>query len=77
MQNTSTCDCKWNEAYKTETWHKHFDIKNYSCKKGLFDKGVLACEKSNCLIHTITLLVIYMSLLGIISIDCYYYYKRY
>ena len=32
------------------------------------------CEKSNCLIHTILLIVIYLLLLVMTCVSCYFYY---
>ena len=40
-----------------------------------YDKKVTR-EKSNFLIHTISLVIICLLLLAVISISCYYYYKR-
>ena len=39
------------------------------------DKNVI-CKKSNCLIHTISLVIICLLLLPVVSVDCYYYYTR-
>ena len=36
----------------------------------------ITCEKNNCLKHTISLVVKYLSLLVTISISWYYYYTR-
>ena len=36
----------------------------------------VTCEKSDCLIHTISLIIICLLLLTVISISCYYYYMR-
>ena len=36
----------------------------------------VVCEKSNCLIHTISVVIICLLLLVIISISCYYCYTR-
>ena len=41
----------------------------------LYDK-IETCEKSNCLIHTISLVIIYLLLLAVVSIGCCYYYTR-
>ena len=84
---------------------EYLDIKNFSRKKRLFVKLVLACtdemlntneiavkdlscvtsivdkkvtyEKNNCLIYTISLVIICLFLLVIITISCYYYYAKY
>ena len=37
------------------------------------DDTKVRCEKSNCLIHTISLVIICMLLLTVVSIGCYYY----
>ena len=87
MPNLYMCYRKCNEAFKTD---KYLDIKNFSCKKCLFGKLVLACvdeifnttetsvdnkkstcEKDNCLIHTISLVIICLLSLFIVSISCY------
>ena len=41
MRNPGTCNCKCNKACKID---EYLDIKNWSCKKHLFGKLVLACE---------------------------------
>ena len=41
MLNLSTYDCDCNKACKID---EHLDIKNFSCKRHLFGKLVLACE---------------------------------
>ena len=41
MWYTSTCDCEHGKTCKT---NEQLDNKNFSCKKRLFDKLVLACE---------------------------------
>ena len=66
MRNLSTCHCECNKACKT---HVHLDIKNCSCEKRLIGKLALlsdkkvSCAKSNCLIHTIYLVIICLLLL--------------
>ena len=35
-----------------------------------------ACKKNNCLIHTISFVIICLLLLAVVSIDCYYFYTR-
>ena len=42
----------------------------------LNDKKV-ACAKSNCLIHTISLVIICLLLLVVICVSCYFYYMKY
>ena len=46
-------------------------------ENSLGDKKVVACEKSNFLIHTISLIIICLLLLVVISISCYFYYTKY
>ena len=86
----STCDCEYNKACKID---EYLDIKNCSCKKRLIGELLLTCEaeilntteisldnkKVACLIHTylISLVTISVLLLIIVSIGCYYFYKRY
>ena len=41
MWNLSTGDCECDKAWKID---KYLDIKDFSCKKSLFGKLVLACE---------------------------------
>ena len=67
MWNTSTCEC--NKAYKVD---KYIDIKYCSCERRLtgkckdeilnitetsIDDKKLTLEKSNCPIHTISLII--------------------
>ena len=37
---------------------------------------IKTCKKSNCLIFTISLVMICLLLLAVVSIGCYYYYSR-
>ena len=86
--NPSTCNCECNKACKTG---EYLDFKNCSCEKRLIDNLVLECEdeilnstndkkvrcrKNNCLIHTVSLVVICTLLLVVVFIGCYYYYIR-
>ena len=41
MWNLSAGDCECDKAWKID---KYLDIKDFSCKKSLFGKLVLACE---------------------------------
>ena len=62
MWNSNTHDCECNKTCKID---EYLDIKNYSCKKCLIGKLETllndkkgACAKSNCFIHTISLVII-------------------
>ena len=57
----STCDCKCNKNCKND---EYLDIKNCSCEneklmttETSLNNRKVACEKSNCLIHTISLAI--------------------
>ena len=41
-----------------------------------FDDKKVTCEENNCIIHTISLVIICLLLLVVVSISCYYYYTR-
>ena len=43
----------------------------------LFNNKHVACAKTNCLIHTISLVIIYLLLLAVICVSCYFYYAKY
>ena len=92
MQYPSTCDCECNKAYKVDkhlgtrngSYGKLLTVKlvlEYEDEMlntnaaSLYDK-IETCEKSNCLIHTISLVIIYLLLLAVVSIGCCYYYTR-
>ena len=53
---------RWNIANATETL--------------LNDKKV-TCKKSNCLIHTISLIIIFLLLLVVLCVRCYFCYTKY
>ena len=87
LQIPSTRDSECNRACKNDDY---LDIKICLWKKRQFDKLILTCEdemlnktailtfeKSNCLIHIISLVIICLSLLFVISISCYFYYTKY
>ena len=66
------------------TIDEYLHIKNFSCKKCLVAKLILACEdeilnshKNSHFIHTIFLIIICWVLLVAISISCYFYYSKY
>ena len=42
----------------------------------LVDDNIEACEKDNCFIHTISLVIICLLLLVVVSTRCYYHYTR-
>ena len=43
----------------------------------LLNHKKLACEKSNCLFHTVSLMIICLLLLALIFVSCYFYYTKY
>ena len=50
------------------------DTKNCSCKKDLLGKLNV---KNNCLINAISLIVIYLLLIDVSCVSCYFYYTKY
>ena len=92
MWNPSTCDCKCNEACKIDEYldTKNCACKNcligklvLGCKDEILntikttpDDKKETCKKSNCLIRTISLVMICLLLLAVVFIGCYYYYSR-
>ena len=85
MWNSSTCDCECNKVRKTD---KNCSYEQVLISKlvlaykdeilntietSLDDK---TCEKKSCLIHKISLVIIYLLLLVVISISCCSYYTR-
>ena len=83
--NPITCHC---ECYKAYKFGEHLDIRNCACKKCIIDNLVITCEDKvyketaikvihetdHCLIHPIPL--VFLFLLPVISIDCYYWDKQ-
>ena len=53
MRNPATYDCECNNAC---TIDKYPEINKCSCKKCLF--GYLTCKKTNCLIHTVSSVIL-------------------
>ena len=82
--NPSTCHCECDKMYK---FGEQLDIRNCACKKCVIDNLVLTSEdkvyketaikviheKDHCLIHPIPLVIVFLFLLVVISIDCYYW----
>ena len=78
--------CGEHVKYKACKINEYLDIKICSCEKRLFGKLVLACllndkkvtcEKINCLIQTISLVIICPLLVAIICVSFFFYYTKY
>ena len=93
MWNPRTCDCECWKAFNIGEYlnFKNWSSKKHLIGKlvlesedeilnttetSLDDKKVTS-KKDNCLIHTISLIIICLLLLAAVSIGCYYYYTRY
>ena len=92
MWDLSTCDCERNKAWKIDEYlhNKNWSYKNCLFGKTILacdgeilnttenslDHKKVTCEKSNCLIHTISLVIICTLLLTVVSIGCFYFYTR-
>ena len=93
MWNPVTCHCECNKACKIDEYLdiKNCSSKKPLSSKlvllcedeilnttetSLVDKKVTR-KKSNCLIYTISLLIICLLLLAVISVSCYYYHTKY
>ena len=92
MRNPSKCDCDCNKAYKIDEYldTKNCSCKKHligklvlGCEDEILNTMETSphdkketCEKSNCLIHTISLVIICLLVLAVVSIGCYYYYTR-
>ena len=93
MWNLSTRDCECNKACEIDGYldikkclcKKRLFVKLVlACEDEIlntaensFNDKKLTCEKSNCLIHTISLVIICLLLLSVISISCYFYHLEY
>ena len=93
LQIPSTCDSECNKACKNDDYvdikiclceKRQFDkliltfeIEVLNTTEILLNYKKITCEKSNCLIHIISLVIICLSLLFVISISCYFYYTKY
>lgn len=93
MWNLSTCDCDCNKACKIDEYLGpksclckkrlisklvlQFEDEMLNTAESYTDDKKVPKGKSNRLIHTISLVVIWLLLLAVISIVCYYYYIRY
>ena len=92
MGNSSTYDCECNKSCKIDKYldtktcsceKRLFGKLVLACEDeklsinetSLDDKKVI-CEKNNCLIHTISLLIVCLILSVVNSISCYYYHPR-
>ena len=92
MWNPITCGCECNKACKIDEYldTKNCSCKKYVISKLVLecedeklnttetspDDKKITCGKSNCLIHTISLLIKCLLLSAVISTGCYYYYAR-
>ena len=90
--NTSTYSCEFNKACKFDehlntkncscikrlfgklVFAYEDEILN-ATQTLLVDKKI-TCDKNNCLIHTVSLVIICLYLWVVISVSCYYYYTR-
>ena len=88
-----TCACECNKACKideyldTKNWLckkllisklvLECEDETFNTTETSLDDKKVTCEKSDCLIHTISLIIICLLLLTVVSISCYYYYMRY
>ena len=93
MWNLSTYYCECNKACKTDKYldiencscrKRQFGKLVIACEdeilnttETLLDDKKYTCEKRNCLIHIISLVITCTLLLTVISTGCYYYYTRY
>ena len=93
LQIPSTCDCECNKACKNDDYvdikiclseKRQFDkliltreIEMLNTTEILLNYKKITNEKSNCLNHIISLVIICLSLLFVISISCYFYYTKY
>ena len=93
MWNPSTCYCECNKACKIDehldfkncSCEKHLIAKFLlefvheilDTTESLLNDKKIACEKSNCLIHTISLVIIFLLLIVVIYVSCYFYYTKY
>ena len=79
MWNRNTCNCECNKGSKID---KSFEKNNFfvltmlnTTETSLVEEKV-TCKKNNCLIYTIPLVNIYLFLLAVVSISCYYHYTK-
>ena len=93
LQIASTCDSECNKACKNDDYvdikiclceKRQFDKLILTCEiemlnttEILLNYKKITSEKSNCLNHIISLVIICLSLLFVISISCYFYYTKY
>ena len=91
--NPNTCDCECNKARKIDENLDNkicpcekllisklvleFEDETLNATESSIDDKKATCVKKNCLIHTISLVIICLLLLAIASLTCYYYYTRY
>ena len=91
MLNPNTCNFEYNKACKIDEYldiknsscRKRLigklilecDDKILNATEDSLDDKKEIYEKNNCLIHTISLIII-CTLLFVVSIDCHYYYTR-
>ena len=93
MWNPSTSDCKCNKACKIDEYLDIKNCSCESLLIGklilecedeilntteiLLNDEKVACSKINCLIHTISFVIICLLLLVVIFVSCYFYYTKY
>ena len=93
MWNPSACYCKCNKPCNIDKYFDikncsckkhHFGKLVLACEdeilnttETLLDDKKVTCEKSNCLIHIISLVIISTLLLTVVSTGCCYYYTKY
>ena len=92
MWISSTYDCKYIEAYKIDEYLDTKNCSCVKCLNGEIvlacEDGILnttenspddekvTYKKVNCLIHTISMVIICLLLLVVISVSCCYYYTK-
>ena len=93
MWNPSMCDCECKKACKFDEYLDitncsckirlivklvlECEDKTSKTIETLLDVKKLACAKINCLIHTISLVIICFLLLVVVCVSCYSYYTKY
>ena len=93
MWNASTCDCECNKACKIDEYldikncscEKHLigklvlecEDEILNTTETLLNDKKVAHEKSNCLLHTISLVIVYFLLLVVVCVSCYFFYTKY
>ena len=92
MWKFSTCDCECNKACRIDEYldiKNYFCEKRLIGKlvsecedeilnttETLLNDKKAACAKANCLIHTISFIILFSLLLVVICVNCYFYYTK-